>query len=244
LLFQLPKQHIFPDPKLAEPDGLLAVGGDLNANRVLKAYQKGVFPWFSGDEPIMWWSPNPRFVISPASFKVSKSMRPIIRKYNYKVTINTAFQKVIANCKIINRRGQNFDSWITNDMQQAYNELHHLGHTLAVEMWNKDGELTGGLYGLLLGTVFCGESMFANTANASKIAFIHFANFLFKNGCTLIDCQTHTDHLESFGAQNLNRTSFLKLLKIQQHKAMHFKDLNKSFATHFKNLKAEKSVFF
>lgn len=244
MIFQLPKQHIFPDPELAEPDGLLAVGGDLSAYRVLKAYKKGIFPWYNEDEPILWWSPNPRFVISPDTFKVSKSMRPIIRKYNYTVTVNKAFEAVIANCKQINRKDQYFDSWITDDMQKVYIELHHLGHVQSVELWDEAGQLSGGLYGPLLGTVFCGESMFAKVANASKIAFIHFANFLFSNGCKLIDCQTYTQHLSSFGGQKVDRSSFLDLLSVQQNKVMHFKELDKSFAIHFEKLRSSTSVFF
>jgi len=229
---------------MAEPDGLLAVGGDLDVERVLKAYKKGIFPWYSNEEPLLWWSPNPRFVILPSTFKVSKSMRPIIRKYNYAVTINKAFEEVISNCKLVSRKDQCFESWITQDMQQAYIQLHHLGHTISVELWNENNELMGGLYGLLLGAVFCGESMFAKQSNASKIAFIHFANFLFSHGCKIIDCQTHTNHLQSFGGRNLNRPIFLKLLKKLQLKQMNFSDINETFATHFKKLQTEKSVFF
>lgn len=229
---------------MAEPDGLLAVGGDLHSNRVLTAYRSGIFPWFNSDEPVLWWSPNPRFVILPTTFKISKSMRPIVRKYNYTVTVNKVFEEVIANCKLINRKDQEFESWITDEMQQAYIQLHHLGHALSVEFWNENKELVGGLYGLLLGTVFCGESMFAKQSNASKIAFAHFANFLFKYGCKLIDCQTYTNHLQSFGGGNLSRPIFLKLLNKHQIKQMDFSDLSKTFALHFEKLKEEKNVFF
>jgi len=229
---------------MAEPDGLLAVGGDLDPDRVLKAYRKGIFPWFNNDEPLLWWSPNPRFIILPSTFKISKSMRPIVRKYNYTVTVNKVFDEVIANCKLINRKDQQFDSWITDDMQQAYIQLHQLGHALSVEFWNENKELSGGLYGLLLGTVFCGESMFAKQSNASKIAFAHFANFLFNNGCKMIDCQTYTNHLQSFGGRNLSRSIFLKMLNKHQAKQMDFSDINKTFDVHFKTLMEEKIVFF
>lgn len=246
MIFQLPEQHIFPNPELAEPDGLLAIGGDLATSRVLKAYQIGIFPWYSEEEPILWWSPNPRFVILPTTFKVAKSMRPVIRKYNYTVTVNKAFETVISNCKLINRKNQDNDggSWITEDMQKTYIELHHLGHVHSVELWNEAGELAGGLYGPLLGTVFCGESMFAKASNASKIAFIHFAHFLFNNGCTLIDCQTYTDHLYSFGAQEIERSSFLEILYSQQNKVMKFDRLAEDFAIHFEKLKMSKQIFF
>jgi len=244
LIFQLPEQCLFPNPKFAEPDGLLAVGGDLSPQRVLSAYQNGIFPWFNNDEPILWWSPNPRFVITPATFKVSKSMRPVIRKYNYTVTVNNAFETVIANCKLVSRRDQKLESWITTDMQTTYGQLHQMGHAISVEMWNEDKELLGGLYGILLGCVFCGESMFAKATNASKIAFIHFANFLFCNGCTLIDCQTYTNHLQSFGANNMDRPAFIKTLNQYKSQPMKFKDLNKAFKNHFEKLEKDKSVFF
>jgi len=219
LIFQLPDQHVFPNPELADSNGLLALGGDLSAQRVLLAYKNGIFPWFSDDEPILWWSPNPRYIILSTSFKASKSMRPVIRKYNYTITVNKAFESVIANCKLIDRKDQQFDSWITDEMQQAYIDLYKLGHAISVEMWNENEELCGGLYGVVLGTIFCGESMFAKTANASKIAFIHFANFLF-------------------------RSLFLKLLKVKQSKAMSYSEIGQSFAKHFKKLQEEKSVFF
>lgn len=244
MIFQLPEQHIFPNPELAEPDGLLAVGGNLDPERILLAYQKGIFPWYNDDEPILWWSPNPRFVISPTTFKVSKSMRPVIRKYNYSVTVNKAFKAVIANCKLINRKEQEFESWITTDMQTAYGKLHKMGHALSVEMWDEKEELIGGLYGILLGSIFCGESMFAKATNASKIAFIHFANFLFCNGCTLIDCQTYTSHLESFGAENMKRPTFIKTLNQYQNQPMNFTILNAAFENHFKKMKKNKTVFF
>lgn len=245
MIFQLPSQHIFPDIELAEPDGLLAVGGDLSVERVLKAYQKGIFPWYNNGEPILWWSPDPRFIILPSTFKVSKSMRPIIRKYNYTVTVNKAFEAVIANCKLINRRDQQYESWITDEMQAAYISLHNSGYALSVELWNEAGELTGGLYGILLGAVFCGESMFAKAGNASKIAFTHFANFLFINGCKLIDCQTYTKHLENFGAKNMSRSTFLKNLEEQKKIEIFSADqLFLNFNAHFEKLKAGKTVFF
>lgn len=190
-------------------NGLLAIGGDLHPDRILKAYQTGIFPWFSDDEPILWWSPDPRFVLYPEDLKIAKSMRPVLRKENYRVTMNQSFESVINQCKIINREHQN-GTWITPEMKQAYITLHQMGYAHSVELWDLEGNLNGGLYGIAFGKLFCGESMFAKVSNASKIAFIYFVNFLKTHGFELIDCQMETPHLSSFGAKPINRSLFLQ----------------------------------
>jgi len=198
----------FPDISEASAEGILAVGGDLSAQRLLLAYQKGIFPWFSEDEPIIWWSPDPRFVLFPDKLKVSKSMRQILRKQEFKLTINKDFKAVIHNCAKIRRKGQT-DTWITKDMVLAYNRLHQLGYATSVEVWLND-ELVGGLYGIDLGNgVFCGESMFSKVSNASKFAFISFVQ---QSNYKIIDCQVHTEHLERLGAENIDREVFLNYL--------------------------------
>lgn len=198
----------FPDISEASAEGILAVGGDLSAQRLLLAYQKGIFPWFSEDEPIIWWSPDPRFVLFPDKLKVSKSMRQILRKQEFKLTINKDFKAVIHNCAKIRRKGQ-IDTWITKDMVLAYNRLHQLGYATSVEVWLND-ELVGGLYGIDLGNgVFCGESMFSKVSNASKFAFISFVQ---QSNYKIIDCQVHTEHLERLGAENIDREVFLNYL--------------------------------
>src|SRR5690606_31215468 len=171
MIFQLDEHDIrFPDPALAEPDGLLAVGGDLRPERLLAAYQQGIFPWYSNDTPILWYSPHERFVLFPDELKISKSMRQLIRSERFRVTYDHAFAEVIAACSMQPRRGQD-GTWITEDMQKAYNRLHELGHAHSVETWHGDA-LVGGLYGVAQGQVFCGESMFSREANASKMALV------------------------------------------------------------------------
>jgi len=230
LIYQLPKAHVFPHPALASDDGLLAVGGDLNPHRVLLAYRSGIFPWYSDYEPILWWSPNPRFVLFPNDLKIAKSMRPILRKTNYSVTINQQFEAVISHCKTVDRRNQG-GTWITEEMKATYLSLHHLGYAHSVEVWDEAGTLTGGLYGIALGKLFCGESMFAKTSNASKIAFIHFVQFLKQHQFELIDCQNETDHLARFGAKHIDRLEFLKYVK--QNSIAHSPISN--WSTDFKN---------
>lgn len=199
-----------PSPELSEPDGLLAIGGDLSPERILNAYKMGIFPWYNEDEEILWWSPDPRFVLYPKELKVSKSMGALFKKEKFKVTYNEAFKDVIANCKNISRSGQN-GTWITNEMEEAYIELHEMGIARSVEAWENDS-LVGGLYGLLLGKIFFGESMFTTKSNASKYAFIHWVRTLEKQGVTLIDCQQESSHLQSLGARAISRKLFLKQL--------------------------------
>jgi leucyl/phenylalanyl-tRNA--protein transferase len=198
----------FPHVSQASQDGLLAVGGDLSVERLLLAYKQGIFPWYSEGEPILWWSPNPRFVLFPEKLKVSKSMKQLLRNNMFKVTVNKAFREVITECSLIKRRGQD-DTWITNDMIEAYVKLHALGYAKSVEVW-KENDLVGGFYGVDLNNgVFCGESMFSKESNASKVAFI---TFIQNTNYKLIDCQVYTKHLESLGAEEVSRANFLKFL--------------------------------
>ena len=199
----------FPDVNDATPDGLLAVGGDLSVQRLLYAYKHGIFPWFSDNEPILWWSPNPRFVLFPNKLKVSKSMKQVLRTKDYTVTINKDFRQVITACSEITREGQG-STWITHDMIEAYVNLHDLGYATSVEVWHGN-ELVGGFYGVDLNNgVFCGESMFAKVSNASKIAFI---TFIHNSNYNLIDCQVYTNHLERLGAEEISRDLFMEYLK-------------------------------
>lgn len=200
----------FPEVKKAEPDGLLAIGGDLSAERLLLAYQSGIFPWYADDEPILWWSPNPRMVLYPEELKVSKSMKQVLRQGKFTVTVNKAFGEVIKACANVYREGQ-WDTWIVPEMVEAYTELHKLGYAHSVEVWSNE-RLVGGLYGLALGKVFCGESMFSLESNASKTGFITLVQWLQAKGYTLIDCQVHTPHLESLGAREIPREQFLQSL--------------------------------
>lgn len=199
----------FPNVNEATPDGLLAVGGDLSANRLIHAYKNGIFPWFNNDEPILWWSPNPRFVLFPEKLKVSKSMKQVLKHTTYTVTVNKNFKAVISACSKIKRNGQ-ADTWITHNMIEAYLNLHNLGYARSVEVWNET-ELVGGFYGIDLGNgVFCGESMFAKVSNASKMAFI---TFIQNTNYKLIDCQVYTKHLESLGAEEMPRDVFITYLQ-------------------------------
>lgn len=199
----------FPDVTEATPDGLLAIGGDLSVERLIYAYRHGIFPWFSSGEPILWWSPNPRFVLFPEKLKISKSMKQVLRNKDYVVTVNKDFRSVITECAKIRREGQ-LDTWITNDMLEAYVKLHEFGFATSVEVWNKS-ELVGGFYGVDVGNgVFCGESMFAKESNASKVAFI---TFIQNTNYKLIDCQVYTNHLESLGAEDISRAAFLEFLE-------------------------------
>ncbi|WP_293913343.1 MULTISPECIES: leucyl/phenylalanyl-tRNA--protein transferase [unclassified Sphingobacterium] len=208
MIFQLDDQDLsFPHPKYAEEDGLLAVGGDLSPDRLLLAYSNGIFPWFSDDSPILWYAPHERFVIFPEKLKVSKSMKQILRKAQFKVTLNTAFERVIRQCAKIERKDQD-GTWITADMIDAYIRLHQSGYAHAIEVW-QDGQLVGGLYGVLIGQVFCGESMFSKVPNASKIALIHLFQFF---DLKFVDCQFHTDHLASMGGEMISQENYLNIL--------------------------------
>ncbi len=198
----------FPDVSKASKDGILAIGGDLSPERLLLAYQSGIFPWFDSEEPIIWWSPNPRFVLFPEQLKVSKSMKQVLRNSDFKMTINQDFEGVINNCSAIKREGQG-GTWITEHMKTAYLKLHNLGHALSVEVW-LENQLVGGLYGIDLGNgIFCGESMFAKVSNASKFGFIKFIQ---QSNYRLIDCQVYTNHLASLGAEDIAREKFMKFL--------------------------------
>jgi leucyl/phenylalanyl-tRNA---protein transferase len=200
----------FPNVQMADADGLLAVGGDLSTERLLLAYKSGIFPWYNEDEPICWWSPNPRFVLLPAELKVSKSMQTILNNGSFRFTINKAFDKVITNCKTIKRKHED-GTWIQQEIIDAYTQLHRLGFAVSAEAW-QNGELVGGLYGVLLGNVFFGESMFSTASNASKFAFINFVRHLQKQNIKLIDCQVYTAHLQSLGAKMIDRKLFCEIL--------------------------------
>ena len=198
----------FPDVSEATADGLLAVGGDLSSERLLHAYANGIFPWFDIEEPILWWSPDPRFVLFPKDLKVSKSMQQLLKKHKFKVTVNKAFRAIIESCAQAKREGQQ-GTWITDDMLEAYTKLHELGYAKSIEVWQND-ELVGGLYGIEVNhNVFCGESMFAKVSNASKVGFITFVE---NSNYQLIDCQLHTKHLESLGGTHISRQDFMKYL--------------------------------
>lgn len=198
----------FPKYQYTTKDGIIALGGDLTVERLEHAYKNGIFPWFSDDEPIVWYCPSKRMVLYPDELKISKSMRKIISKKEFVITENRAFEAVIYNCKNIDRT-DGLGTWITDDMQQAYINLHKKGIAKSVEVW-LDNELVGGLYGLEINTIFCGESMFSKVSNASKMAFIHLVK---DNNYKLIDCQVYNNHLASLGAREITRDLFLKLLK-------------------------------
>ncbi len=210
-IFRLPDDNIFPSPELAESSGLLAVGGDLNEDRLLLAYSMGIFPWYSQGDPILWWSPDPRLVLFPHELRISRSLKQSINKNVYKVTLDNAFEEVIMNCASVNRKKAG-DTWLTEEMIDAYIRLHHAGYAHSVEAWS-GGKLAGGLYGVALGSAFFGESMFMKKSNASKVAFITVAQQLFAWDFSLIDCQIPTAHLKTFGASEIPRTKFLVQLK-------------------------------
>lgn len=209
-LFALDKELVFPPVHLAEPDGLLAIGGDLSTERLLLAYRNGIFPWYEGDH-ILWWCPDPRFVLLPSELKVSKSMAQLLKRQTFEFTINKAFPEVIGNCKTISRRGQN-GTWITEEIREAYTRLHRQGIAHSAEVWS-NGEMAGGLYGIRMGNMFFGESMFSKVSNASKYAFISYVQQLMTENVQLIDCQVYTEHLESLGARMMSRQVFLQMLK-------------------------------
>lgn len=209
-LFVLDKELAFPPPYLAGPDGLLAMGGDLSPERLLLAYRNGIFPWYEG-EHILWWAPDPRFVLFPGELKISKNIRPLLKKKEFDFTINKAFVSVIHQCKKITRPGQD-GTWITSEVENAYIKMHELGYAHSAEVW-KNNELAGGLYGIKLGNVFFGESMFSKVSNASRYAFITYVQQLKQEGIQLIDCQVYTEYLESMGARMIPGKEFSTLLK-------------------------------
>ena len=209
-MYYLSPALFFPPVSEANKDGILAIGGDLTPARLQLAYKSGIFPWFENGEPIIWWSPNPRMVLFLDELIVSKSMRNILNRNIFKITFNQNFRDVISNCQNIKREGQN-GTWITNDMIEAYCELHQLGIAKSIEVWQND-ILVGGLYGIDLGHVFCGESMFSKVSNASKVAFIALVNQLKKENYKLLDCQVYNPHLESLGCREINRIDFMEIL--------------------------------
>jgi len=209
-IYRLTDKIWFPPAEDAE-GGIVAFGADLRPERLLLAYQSGIFPWYSEDEPIIWWSPDPRFVLQPEELRISNSMGQLLRKKYYQVTFDQNFESVIYACADAKRKGQQ-GTWLTEDMIQAYIQLFHTGHAHSCEVW-KDGILVGGLYGVTIGKVFCGESMFHLKSNASKYGFISMVNKLIQEGIILIDCQVHTTHLESLGAKHISRKEFLTILR-------------------------------
>ncbi|MCJ8152901.1 leucyl/phenylalanyl-tRNA--protein transferase [Chryseobacterium sp. SSA4.19] len=199
----------FPDPELYDGhEGVIAFGGDLSVERICFAYQLGIFPWFNPEEEILWWCPDPRFVLVPRELKVSKSMRKILNRNVFTFSQNRNFREVIKNCQEISRREQ-AGTWLSDELMEAFIQLHQYGLAKSIEVW-QNGELVGGFYGLQIGNVFCGESMFAKVSNASKAGFIHFIET--HKDLELIDCQSHTDHLESLGAKMIPKRDFLKIL--------------------------------
>ena len=203
---------VFPPVEMADENGLLAIGGDLSSERILAAYQQGIFPWFNEMDPYLWWAPDPRFVLFPQELKVAKSMRPYFNQGKFQVTLDRDFPAVIQSCAAVRRGGRQVGTWITDDMIEAYVALHEQGYAHSVEVW-QDGRLAGGLYGVSLGKIFFGESMFARVGNASKFGFITLVRTLQEKGFNLIDCQQETEHLGSLGARAIPRTYFTDLLK-------------------------------
>ncbi len=201
----------FPPLEEASKDGLLAIGGDLRTDRLLLAYRSGIFPWFNDDEPPLWWSPDPRFVLFSDELYISKSMNQLLKRNAFTVTTNKAFKEVIRNCSLQKRKGQD-GTWITDEIETAYTELHELGYAVSIEAWKGD-ELAGGLYGIRMGNCFFGESMFAKQSNASKYAFISYVQQLQQEAVVLVDCQVYTEHLESLGARMISRNEFINIVK-------------------------------
>lgn len=220
--YQLPNGRVasidgncdFPEisSALCEPNGLIAIGGDLSLPRLLSAYRQGIFPWFSEGEPILWWSPDPRMVLFPSELKVADSLKKTLRKQKFEVRFNTAFRKVISACSHTLRSGQD-GTWITQDIIDAYCALHEAGYAISAESW-LDGKLAGGCYGVKIGSMFYGESMFHHVTDASKIAFVSLVEHLNNQGVGMIDCQMKTAHLASLGAREISRTEFIKKLAI------------------------------
>jgi leucyl/phenylalanyl-tRNA--protein transferase len=210
-VFRLGRKPIFPDPRLAEPDGLLAFGGDLSVQRLLEAYRHGIFPWYEAGGPILWWSPDPRLVLFPEELRVSARLLRTIRQGRFKTQLDTAFAQVIAACAATPRVHEE-GTWITPEMQQAYLQLHHAGFAHSLESW-QDGRLVGGIYGVAVGRCFCGESMFYHVTDASKVALVALVERLRDRGFTLLDCQIPSQHLIRFGARTIPRAEFLQILR-------------------------------
>ncbi len=210
-VFLLDNNLLFPPVELAIEGGILAVGGDLSPERLLLAYREGIFPWYSEGEPIIWWSPDPRFVLFPEELKVSKTTRQVINRKIFDITFDKDFEGVISRCAAVKRRRQR-GTWITAEMRNAYIELHRLGYAHSVESW-REGRLVGGLYGVSLGSIFFGESMFTMESNASKVALVTLVRVLQSKGFKLIDSQVYTENMEHFGAREIPRTQYIMILK-------------------------------
>lgn len=208
-MYFLSQELYFPPVEEASPEGVIAIGGDLSPERLIIAYKSGIFPWFNEDEPILWWAPPERMVLFFEDLKISKSMRNVLNQNKFRVTFNTSFCEVITNCKKIKRKEQP-GTWITDEMVEAYCKLNELGFAKSVEVWEKN-ELVGGLYGIDLGHVFCGESMFSKVSNASKVAFIHLAKQLELANYKLLDCQVYNEHLASLGCVEIEREDFMMI---------------------------------
>ncbi|HOZ85241.1 MAG TPA: leucyl/phenylalanyl-tRNA--protein transferase [Niabella sp.] len=209
-IFALDESIYFPPSHLAEPDGLLAIGGDLSIERLLLAYRSGIFPWYS-EPPILWWCPNPRFILIPQELKISKSLKPLLNRNAFEFTINKCFKEVISQCKNVYRPHES-GTWINEEIVSAYCKLHEIGFAHSAEVW-QDGQLVGGLYGIKLGKVFFGESMFSLVSNASKFAFTKYVQALILEDVQLIDCQVYTPYLESLGAKMIDGTRFQNMIK-------------------------------
>jgi len=207
---QLGNDYKFPSPQSATEEGIVAVGGDLNPLRILEAYKNGIFPWFNDDENLMWWSPDPRMILFPEKIKISKSFKSFLKKKEYRVSFNENFEDVIESCSNIKRVNQK-GTWITNGLKQSFIELHLMGYAHSVEVW-QNGVIVGGLYGLDLGNIFCGESMFSIKSNASKVGLYFLCQELKQNNYRFIDCQVPSQHLRSLGAEEISRDNFLKKL--------------------------------
>lgn len=207
MIFRIPRQHVFPDPSLSDPSGLLGVGGDLDPERLLLAYRSGIFPWYEHGQPILWWSPDPRNVLYTRELVVPRALAKRIRQRRYRITLDRAFEDVITACSETPRPGQR-GTWITSEMRTAYTHLHALGCAHSVEAWEGD-TLVGGLYGVSVGRLYAGESMFSRAADASKVAFVHLVRQLEIWGVPMIDSQVHTAHLERFGAREIPRSEYL-----------------------------------
>jgi len=212
MFYQLDNELWFPNPELADEDGLLAVGGDLTIERLLLAYNNGIFPWYSDETPILWYSPHQRFVIYPEKLRITKSMAKILRSGTFQFSINRCFEDVIENCATINR-GEEVGTWITDEMRDAYINMHKAGFAHSVEVWQNEN-LVGGLYGIVINDVFCGESMFSRASNASKAALIHLCQH---GNFKLIDCQLQNDHLVSLGGEFISRADYMEIMHGQKH---------------------------
>ena len=210
-MYFLTPELYFPPVSETSPEGIIAVGGDLSPERLLLAYQNGIFPWYNNDEPKLWWCPEERMVLFFENLRITKSMRNVLNRNEFQITFNTAFRDVITNCQKSPRKDQD-GTWISDEIIEAYCKLHELGHAKSIEVWQNE-ELVGGLYGIDLGDVFCGESMFSKVSNASKVAFITLVKQLQQDNYKLLDCQVYNPHLESLGCREIDRTNFMNILQ-------------------------------